>query len=96
MRRALLETLKFLYGLAVSGVLFLFFCLLLDLFCLWVGGGWDPMLGTWPIFTGTVGIVFYGPSSSSIGLVLGLGIVARLVMWNKVPALLEGLAQQEG
>lgn len=95
-RRVLLEILKFLYGLVVAGMLFLFLCLILDLYACWVGGGWNPLLGSWPIFRGTVGELLYGSWGMIICLLSGLGGIARIVLWQHTPSLLSFLTQPTG
>ena len=82
------EILKWIYAFAVAAVMFLFFCLLLDLFCYAVYGGWRPLLGKWPIFSGTVSSVIYAPVGLVIFLVVCLAGISRIVMGNNVPEVL--------
>ena len=83
-----MEVAKWIYGLIVGGMVFLFFCLTLDLFCFWIGSGWNPLLGAWPIFAGTVSAVFYSDFVTCILLLLGLAVIARLVIWDRIPGIL--------
>ena len=55
-----LELGRYLVFTVVGVVLFLFFTLFLDVVSLVIGGGWNPLLGEWPIFSGTVSAVVYG------------------------------------
>ena len=79
---------KWIYAFSVAAVMFLFFCLLLDLFCYGVYGGWRPLLGKWPIFSGTVSSVVYAPIGLVIFLVVCLAGIARIVMGRSVPEFL--------
>lgn len=81
------EISKWLYVLVISIFLFLFFCLLLDGFCFLAFGGWQPLLGKWPIFSGTVSIAFYGSPLLLAVLVFGLAGVSRLILGDDVPGL---------
>lgn len=85
----LLELGKWIYGLLVAGMLFLFFCLLLDLFSYWIASGWNPMLGQWPVFSGTVAALGYGSPATVICLVGACAAIARLIIWDRVPGLLQ-------
>jgi hypothetical protein len=95
-KRIVLEGLKILYGLFVGGIVFLFFCLLLDVFALTVAGGWNPLLGSWPIFSGTVASVIYGEWGVVLCLLIGVGTIARIILWDRTPFLLAFVVQQEG
>lgn len=90
-----LEIAKFLYVTVLSLVLFFFFSLLLDTFCFLAFGGWNPLLGKWPIFTGTVSAGFYSPLGSVISLLLGLGTMARVILDDRVPIALEFLVSKD-
>lgn len=91
--KILLEIAKWIYGLLVGGMLFLFFCLLLDAVTYWIGSGWNPMLGEWPIFSGTVAAVTYSNAGTVLSLLLGLASIARLVIWDRVPGILDLLVK---
>ena len=69
--------------------MFLFFCLFLDLFCFLAFGGWQPLLGQWPIFSGSVSLVFFGDPWKVLLLILGLAGTARIMLGKRVPAVLE-------
>lgn len=86
-----LEILKFIYVLIVSVTLFLFFTLVLDVFCWVTFGGWKPLLGKWPVFSGTVSAALYSPFWHVFSLLLGFGIMARVILGDRTPGLLEGL-----
>lgn len=88
-RKLGLETAKFIYGLVVGCMVFLFFCLLLDIFCWAVAGGWNPLLVSWPIFSGSVSSVAYGHLGTTVSLVLGMGVVARIILWDRLPVILD-------
>ncbi|MEM7037371.1 MAG: hypothetical protein AAF570_10350 [Bacteroidota bacterium] len=90
-----LEIAKFGYVTVVSLVLFLFFCLMLDMFCWLFFGGWDPLLGKWPIFSGTMSAAFYAPFGSVLSLLIGLGIMARVMLGEKTPTVLEFMLKSE-
>jgi hypothetical protein len=94
-KRIVLESMKFVYGLFVGGIVFLFFCLLLDVFAWIVGGGWNPLLGSWPIFSGTVAAVVYGGWGIVLCLLMGVGTIARIILWDRTPVFLEFVVQQE-
>jgi hypothetical protein len=94
-QRIVLEVIKFVYVLIVASMVFLFFCLLLDLFTLLVGGGWNPLLGSWPIFSGTVSAVVYGGFWTVASLVLGVGVVGRVILWDRHPVMLDFLGQPD-
>lgn len=91
----ILETLKFFYGLLVGSLVFLFFCLLLDVFCYLLVGGWNAFLGDWPIFSGTVSSMLYGSWTAVAFLLLTYGIICRLVMGKDVPMVLDFLVKPE-
>jgi hypothetical protein len=91
-----LETAKWIYGLLVAGMLFLFFCLVLDLLSYWIGSGWNPLLGQWPIFSGTVAAIGYSNPVMVVSLLLGAAAIARLVIWDQVPGLLSLLMKHRG
>lgn len=80
-----LEIAKFIYCTAISALLFLFFTLVLDLIVLLVGGGWNPILGDWPIFSGTISVVYYGDKLMVTTLVICLGWMGRMVLGDRVP-----------
>lgn len=90
-----LEIAKLLYVTIVGVVLFLFFSLFLDVFCFAVGGGWQPLLGKWPVFGGTVSAAFYSPPGAVISLLLGFGIMARVILGDKTPAMLDFLDKRD-
>ena len=83
--KLLLEIAKWIYGLVMGSMLFLFFCLVLDAVCYWIGSGWNPLLGSWPIFAGTVGAVLYNDVATVVLLVAGLAVIGRLIIWDRVP-----------
>jgi hypothetical protein len=87
--KVLLEFGKWVYGLVMAGMLFLFFCLLLDLFSYWIASGWNPMLGQWPVFSGTVAALGYGSPATVICLLFAAAAIARLMMWDRIPGLLQ-------
>ncbi len=89
----LLEVMKFLYVLIVGSMVFLFFCLLLDGYCWLVASGWNPLLGSWPIFSGTVASVVYGKWGTTMCLIIGMGSVARIILWDRRPVILDFLVQ---
>lgn len=86
--RIVVEIFKWLYGLFLGCLVFLFLCLLLDVFCYWIGGGWNPLLGEWPIFSGTLVATVYSDGFTVGCLLLGFSAICRLVMWNWVPEIL--------
>jgi hypothetical protein len=86
-----LEIGKFSYALLMSIVLFLFFTLLLDAFCLLAFGSWNSLLGSWPIFSGTVNSAFYSPWAHVLSLVMGQGIMARIILGGRTPYILSFL-----
>jgi hypothetical protein len=74
-----IEALRFLLVLGIGLVLFLFFTLILDVIG-WVAyGGWNPLLGSWPIFASTVSITFYGGKAAVAILIISYGILCRMV-----------------
>lgn len=77
-----------LYVLLVSIVLFLFFGLMLDVFCFLAFGGWNPLLGSWPIFSGTVSSAFYSSGGSVISLIIGFSLMARVILGQNIPTVL--------
>ena len=81
---------KWVYVFIVSTVVFLFFCLFLDLFCL-VFFGWNPLLGAWPIFSGTISLLVYGNPAMVLILVLALTSIARIMLGDRIPLLLGNL-----
>lgn len=83
------EILKWLYLLLLSSVLFLFFCLILDSFCYLVGGGWQPLLGHWPIFSGSISLLYFGSFWKVAFLLFGLIGTARIMLGKRVPALIQ-------
>lgn len=85
-----LEIGKWIYVLVVSTVVFLFFCLFLDLFCL-VFFGWNPLLGAWPIFSGTISLLVYGNPVMVLVLVAALASIARIMLGERIPYLLASL-----
>ncbi len=94
--RVLLEISKCVYAMLVATMVCLFFCLLLDLLGYVVGGGWNVLLGAWPIFSGTVSAVVYGSWGTVLCLLLGLGLIARIILWDSTPSLLTLFWQQDG
>jgi hypothetical protein len=93
--RALLEISKWLYGILVGGVICLFLCLLLDVFGYWVGGGWNVLLGAWPVFTSTIAAVLYGSWGTILCLLIGFAVIARIILWDSTPTVLLALWQQD-
>ncbi len=87
-RKYLFELAKWIYGLLMGGMLFLFFCLVLDGISYWIGSGWNPLLGEWPIFSGTVAAISYSNGWIVSTLLLGVAGIARLLIWDKVPGIL--------
>ena len=87
-RKFIFELAKWIYGLLIGGMLFLFFCLVLDGISYWIGSGWNPLLGEWPIFSGTVAAIGYGNGWTVGSLLLGVAGISRLLIWDKVPGLL--------
>lgn len=85
----LLEIARFIYGFVFLAVLFLFFTLLLDAFCLLAFGGWNALLGKWPIFSGTVNSALYSPPAHVISLLTGLAIMARIIQGDRIPYILQ-------
>lgn len=83
-----LEIGRFIVFSTVAVVMFLFFSLFLDVVGLVVGGGWNPLLGDWPIFSGTVSAMAYGDKLSVAALVLSLGLIARMVAGPVTPAII--------
>lgn len=88
------EIVKWLYVTVVGVVLALFFTLLLDGFCFVAFGGWQPLLGPWPIFSGTIGVVYFGNPWLVLALVAGLGAVGRIMLGEQEPALLSGWSDE--
>jgi hypothetical protein len=86
-----LEVGRFVVFMVVGVVLFLFFTLLLDLVGLVVGGGWNPLLGDWPIFSGTVSAMLYSAKGSVIILLLSFGVLMRLLIGPVTPSILSFL-----
>ena len=89
----ILEVCKWIYGALIGATIFLFFCLCLDGFSYWVCSGWNPLLGQWPIFSGTRSVVFYGDRLTLIVLLVGFFGIARLVIWDRVPVMLQFLVK---
>lgn len=83
-----LEIGRYLVFTTVGVVLFLFFTLFLDVVGLFIGGGWNPLLGDWPIFSGTVSAMVYGSKASVITLILSFGVIARLVAGPVTPSII--------
>ena len=75
----------------IAMVLFLFFCLFLDAFCFLFLGGWQPLVGKWPIFSGSISLFFYADPWKVLILVLGMGGLARILIGKSVPGVV-GLA----
>lgn len=69
--------------------MFLFLCLILDSFCFMVGGGWQPLLGNWPIFSGTISLVYFGSTWKVIFLILGLVGTARIMLGARLPTVIK-------
>lgn len=91
----LMEMARFVYGFVVLAVLFLFFTLLLDAFCLLAFDGWNALLGKWPIFSGTVNSALYSPPAHVISLLIGLAIMARIIQGDRIPYLLQIIFEKE-
>jgi hypothetical protein len=87
-RKVVLEVCKWLYGFINFCNFFLFFCLILDVVCYLIGGGWNPLLGQWPVFSGTLSAVVYSDWFTVVFLLLGVAVIARLVIWDRTPGLL--------
>lgn len=87
--RIVLEVVKCAYAMLVASMVCLFFCLLLDLLGFVAGGGWNVLLGAWPIFSGTVAAVVYGSWGTVLCLLIGLGVIARIILWDSMPSLLQ-------
>ena len=81
--------------MTVSVIVFLFFCLFLDLFCFLAFGGWNPLLGNWPVFKGTVSILPYDDPWKVLILVLGLAGIARILIGKITPGLITMMFQKE-
>ena len=79
-----LEIAKWIYVFSISAVLFLFFCLFLDLFCL-LFFGWNPLVGPWPIFSGTISVVYYGHPGMVFILCVCLAAMARIMLGKREP-----------
>ena len=92
----MLECLKWVYAMAVAAMVCLFFCLLLDVLGYVVGGGWNVLMGAWPIFSGTVAAVVYGSWGTVLCLLVGFASIARIILWDSTPSLLQVLWQQDG
>lgn len=90
-----LELGRYVVFSTVGVVLFLFFTLFLDVVGLLIGGGWNPLLGDWPIFSGTVSAMVYGSKASVITLVLSFGLIARLVAGPVTPSIIAFLAPKD-
>lgn len=90
------ELVRWLYVTVVGIVLALFFTLLLDGFCFLAFNGWQPLLGPWPIFSGSVGVVYFGNGWSVLALVIGLGSVGRIMLGDREPVMLSGWAISPG
>jgi len=90
-----LEIFKWLYLFLMSAVLFLFFCLILDSFCYLVGGGWQPLLGHWPIFSGSISLLYFGSFWKVACLLLGLVGTARIMLGKRVPMLIQMVFSEE-
>lgn len=88
-QQIVLEILKTMYSFVMAGFVFLFFCLLLDVFGWAVAGGWNPLLGSWPIFSGTVAAVVYGSWGTVLCLGVGVALIARIILWDRTPLLIE-------
>lgn len=82
------EIIKWLYVFTVAAVMFLFFCLFLDVFSYVFLGGWRPLIGKWPIFSGTVSSIIYGPPFLVAFLLIGLAGIGRITLGNDVPGIL--------
>jgi hypothetical protein len=90
-----LEMGRFVVFTTVAVVMFLFFTLLLDVVGLVLGGGWNPLLGDWPIFSGTVSAVVYSSKLSVAALLVSLGLIARLVAGPETPGIIAFLEPRE-
>lgn len=90
-----LELGRYIVFTTVGVVLFLFFTLFLDVVGLLIGGGWNPLLGEWPIFSGTVSAMVYGSKASVITLILSFGLIARLVAGPVTPSIIAFLEPRE-
>ena len=93
-KKITLELAKLAYVLVMGCVLFLFFALLLDAFCVMAFGGWNPLLGSWPIFSGTVSAGLYSPVGSVVSLLIGLMLMARVMLGDRTPGLLLFLTKE--
>lgn len=82
----LLELGKWTYGFLWGSLIFLFFCLVLDVIGFWVGSGWNPLLGRWPMFSGTVSAVAYSDGATVFVLMVAFAGICRLVIWDRTPA----------
>ncbi len=80
--KIVIEIVRWVYLLLTSGIIFLFFCLLLDLFCL-TFFGWNPLIGPWPIFSGTISAIYYGDILMVLTLILSLGGIARIMVGKR-------------
>ncbi|MEM6269758.1 MAG: hypothetical protein AAF998_09990 [Bacteroidota bacterium] len=91
-----LEIAKVLYALVMTVVLFLFFTLVLDAFCLLAFGNWNALLGKWPIFSGTVNSAFYSPPLPVISLLIAFTAMGRIILGGHTPYILSFLEARNG
>lgn len=90
-----LELARFGICLMMGCLLLLFFTLMLDVVA-WISyGGWNPLLGPWPIFAGTVSAAVYGGNGAVITLLISFGLLSRMVAGPVTPSILNFLARTD-
>lgn len=89
-----LEVARLVTFLVMALVFFLFFTLVLDVVGLLVYGGWNPLLGKWPIFSGTISAAIYGSRGAVIALLVSFAFMARMVAGPVTPGFLQFLERK--
>ena len=88
--KVLREIFTLIYAGAFGMLLLLFFCLVLDVFC-GLLFGWNPLVGTWPIFSGTVSAFVYGEVWLILVLLIGIAGSTRFALGKREIYLIEWL-----
>lgn len=86
-----LEIGRFVLFLAIGLLLFLFLTLVLDVVGYVSFGGWNPHLGSWPIFGSTISVAVFGSKIPLVVLILSYGILCRMIVGPVTPGVLRWL-----